>query len=199
MKINMKKDTHYYAHTSSIIDNGATIGENTKIWHFSHICSGAKIGENVSIGQNVFIGNNVIIGNNCKIQNNISIFDNVFLEDHVFCGPSVVFTNVYNPRSLVPRKNEYRDTLVKKGATIGANSTIICGNIIGENAFIGAGSLINDNVKAYGLIVGNPGKQIGWMSEFGERIPLPLNGTGKFICPHTKDTYKLIGDKIFKS
>ena len=194
----MKKDTLYFAHKSSIIDDGAKIGENTKIWHFSHICSGAKIGKNVSIGQNVFIGNNVIIGNDCKIQNNISFFANVFLEDYVFCGPSVVFTNVYNPRSYVSRKNEYKDTLVKKGATIGANSTIICGRIIGENSFIGAGSVINNDVKAYALIVGNPGKQIGWMSEFGERINLPLAGNGIYKCPNTNKIYELVEDQIIK-
>ena len=187
---------NYSIHSSSIVDKGAKIGKDTKIWHFSHICSGAKIGKEVSIGQNVFIGNNVIIGNNCKIQNNISIFDNVYLEDYVFCGPSVVFTNVYNPRARFPRKNEYKNTLLKKGVSIGANSTIICGITIGENAFIGAGSVVNTDVKPYALIVGNPGKQIGWMSEFGFRIPLPLKGNGKFKCEYTGSIYELKDEEI---
>ena len=185
-------------HPSSIIDNGAKIGKDTNIWHFSHVCAGAKIGKNVSIGQNVYVGNNVTVGDFCKIQNNISIYDNVRLEDYVFCGPSMAFTNVYNPRSKIPRKNEYKDTIVKKGATIGANATIVCGVTIGEYAFIGAGSLINKDVKNYALVVGNPGKHIGWMSEYGERISLPLNGEGSFTCPFTKSIYTLNKDIVEK-
>ena len=181
----------YQVDSSSIIDVGAKIGTNTKIWHFSHICSGAKIGDNVTIGQNVFVGNNVLIGDNCKIQNNVSLYDNVYLENYVFCGPSVVFTNVYNPRSKIPRKEQYRDTLVKEGATIGANATIICGVTISEFAFIGAGALVNKNVKPYALVVGVPAIQIGWMSEYGEKIDLPLSGFSKSVCLQSGDVYEL--------
>ena len=166
----------YYKHESAIVDDGAEIGNNSKIWHFVHVCRGAKIGEGVSLGQNVFVGNRVTIGDRCKIQNNVSIYDNVHLEAEVFCGPSMVFTNVYNPRSGVERKEEYRDTFVKKGATLGANSTLVCGVTIGKYAFVGAGAVINKNVKAYALMVGVPAKQIGWMSEFGEQLDLPLHG-----------------------
>jgi UDP-2-acetamido-3-amino-2,3-dideoxy-glucuronate N-acetyltransferase len=157
----------YIAHPSSIIDAGAQIGNDTKIWHFSHICSGAKIGSRCSLGQNVFVGNDVIVGNNVKIQNNVSIFDAITLEDDVFCGPSMVFTNVYNPRSHIIRKHQYRKTLVQRGATIGANATIICGVIIGQYAFIGAGALVRTDVKPYAIMVGVPSKQIGWMCECG--------------------------------
>ena len=181
-------------HSTAIIDKGASIGSNTKIWHWTHVCSEAIIGDNCSLGQNVFIGNKVKIGNNVKIQNNVSVFDDVVLEDNVFCGPSVVFTNVYNPRSLVSRKNEYLTTRVKKGATLGANSTIVCGITIGEGAFIGAGSVVNKNAKDFALVVGVPSKQIGWMSNFGERIELPLNGHGQWICPKTKELYTLRND-----
>ncbi len=157
-------------HPSAIVDEGATIGDGSRIWHWVHICAGAKIGKQCSLGQNVFVGNKVVIGNNVKIQNNVSVYDNVTLEDDVFCGPSMVFTNVYNPRSAVSRKDEYRDTLVKKGATIGANATIVCGVTIGKYAFIGAGSVVTKNVPDYALVVGNPAKQIGWMNELGERV-----------------------------
>jgi len=157
-------------HPSAIVDEGAQIGEGSRVWHFSHVCSGARIGRNVSLGQNVFVGNKVVIGDNCKIQNNVSIYDNVTLEEGVFCGPSMVFTNVYNPRSLVERKNEYRNTFVKKGASLGANCTIVCGTTIGEFAFIGAGALVKKDVKPYSLMVGIPAKQIGWMSEYGEKL-----------------------------
>ena len=191
-------DNNYFVHSSSEIDEGALIGDNTKIWHFSHVSSGAKIGKNCSVGQNVFIGNKVKVGDNCKIQNNISIYDNVFLEEGVFCGPSVVFTNVYNPRSLIERKNEYRDTTIKRGATLGANSTIVCGVTIGKFAFIGAGAVVNKDVKPFSLMVGVPAKQIGWMSEFGEQIELPLRGNGEYICPHTNHVYKLIKDNLYK-
>jgi UDP-2-acetamido-3-amino-2,3-dideoxy-glucuronate N-acetyltransferase len=180
-----------FIHPSAIVDEGSQIGEGSRVWHFAHICSGARIGKGVSLGQNVFVGNKVIIGDNCKIQNNVSVYDNVTLEEGVFCGPSMVFTNVYNPRSLFERKNEYKNTLIKKGVTLGANCTIICGTTIGEFAFIGAGAVVNGDVKPYALMVGVPARQIGWMSEFGEQIPLPLHGEGNYICPHTNHNYKL--------
>ncbi len=188
----------YYQHTSAIIDEGAQIGSGSRVWHFVHICSGAKIGENVSLGQNVFVGNKVIIGNKCKIQNNVSVYDNVILEEGVFCGPSMVFTNVYNPRSLIERKDQYKNTLVKKGATLGANCTIVCGVTIGEFAFIGAGAVVNKDVPNYALMVGVPAKQIGWMSEFGEQLDIPLNGNAESICPHTGDKYVLTGNRLQK-
>ena len=178
-------------HSSAIVDEGAVIGSNTRVWHFVHICSGAKIGQGCSFGQNVFIGNDVTIGNNVKVQNNVSIYDAVHLEDDVFCGPSMVFTNVYNPRSAVARKDEYRVTRIKKGATLGANSTIICGVTVGEFAFVAAGAVINKNVKPYALMVGVPARQIGWMSEYGERLSLPLEGSGETKCSSTGKIYKL--------
>ncbi len=183
-------------HPSAIVDEGAQIGEGSRIWHFVHVCAGARVGRNVSMGQNVFIGNKVTIGDNCKIQNNVSVYDNVHLEEGVFCGPSMVFTNVYNPRSLIERKNEYRDTWVKKGATLGANCTIVCGVTIGEYAFVGAGAVINQNVPGYALMVGVPAKQVGWMSEFGEQLDLPLTGEAETQCPHTGDMYKLMGQTL---
>ena len=186
----------YWAHQTAIIDDGATIGEGTKIWHWVHICAGAVIGQDCSFGQNVFVGNKVKIGNQVKVQNNVSVYDNVTLEDQVFCGPSMVFTNVYNPRSGVSRKDEYRDTLVKKGATLGANCTIICGTTIGEYAFIGAGAVINKDVPDFALMVGVPAKQIGWMSRHGEKLELPLKGEGEAICPHTGDKYRLKNGKV---
>lgn len=188
----------YYQHPSAIVDDGAQIGEGSRVWHFAHICAGARIGAGVSMGQNVFVGNNVVIGDNCKIQNNVSVYDNVILEEGVFCGPSMVFTNVYNPRSLVERKSEYRNTLVKKGATLGANCTIICGVIVGEFAFVGAGALVNRDVPAYALMVGVPARQVGWMSEFGEQLKLPLQGHGEAICAHTGDRYVLNDDTLAK-
>lgn len=178
-------------HPSAIVDEGAQIGEGSRIWHFTHVCSGARIGKDVSLGQNVFVGNKVVIGDRCKIQNNVSVYDNVTLEEGVFCGPSMVFTNVYNPRAFVERKSEYRDTLVKRGATLGANCTIVCGVTIGEFAFIGAGAVINKDVKPYALMVGVPARQIGWMSEYGAQIPLPLKGNGEYTCPHTGQCYRL--------
>lgn len=178
-------------HSSAVVDDGATIGDGCRIWHFVHICGGAVIGKNCSFGQNVFVGNKVVIGDNCKIQNNVSVYDNVTLEDGVFCGPSMVFTNVYNPRSLIERKNEFRSTRIEKGATLGANCTIVCGTTIGRFAFIGAGALVNKDVKPYALMVGVPAKQIGWMSEYGEQIPIPLEGSGEYICPHSKLEYIL--------
>ena len=183
-------------HPTAVIDEGAQIGDNSRVWHFAHVCEGARIGAGVSLGQNVFVGNKVVIGDLCKIQNNVSVYDNVTLEDGVFCGPSMVFTNVYNPRSLVERKSEYRDTLVKRGATLGANSTIICGITIGEYAFIGAGALINSDVPAYALMVGVPAKQIGWMSEHGEQLSLPLIGIGEVVCPHSGSRYVLSGNVV---
>jgi UDP-2-acetamido-3-amino-2,3-dideoxy-glucuronate N-acetyltransferase len=188
----------YTVHPSAIVDEGAQIGDGSRIWHFAHVCAGAKIGANVSLGQNVFVGNKVIIGDNCKIQNNVSVYDNVTLEDGVFCGPSMVFTNVYNPRSLIERKSEYRNTLIKKGVTLGANCTIVCGVTIGEFAFIGAGAVIKKDVKPYALMVGVPAKQIGWMSEYGEQIPLPLTGEGQYQCPHTQNTYQLNKNSLEK-
>ncbi|MET0660876.1 MAG: acyltransferase [Steroidobacteraceae bacterium] len=181
----------FQVHPSAIVDSGATIGEGTRIWHWVHVSGGAVIGEQCSLGQNVYVGNRVRIGNNVKIQNNVSVYDNVTLEDDVFCGPSIVFTNVYNPRSAVSRKDEYRDTLVKQGATLGANSTIVCGVTIGEHAFIGAGALVRRDVPAFALIVGNPGRQVGWMSRHGERLPLPVSGDAETVCPHTGDVYRL--------
>jgi UDP-2-acetamido-3-amino-2,3-dideoxy-glucuronate N-acetyltransferase len=188
----------YQAHETAIIDKGATIGEDTRIWHWTHICSGATIGRKCSLGQNVFVGNKVKIGNNAKIQNNVSVYDNVTLEDDVFCGPSMVFTNVYNPRSAVSRKDEYRDTLIKQGVTMGANCTIVCGITIGKFAFIGAGAVVNKAVPDYALMVGVPAKQIGWMSEHGEQLNLPLSGESQTTCPHAGIIYRLSNGKVIK-
>jgi UDP-2-acetamido-3-amino-2,3-dideoxy-glucuronate N-acetyltransferase len=165
-------------HHSAIVDEGAQVGKDTRIWHWVHVCAEAKIGECCSLAQNVFVGNKVVIGNNVKIQNSVSVYDNVTLEDDVFCGPSMVFTNVYNPRSAISRKNEYRNTVVKRGATLGANSTIVCGVTIGEFAFVGAGAVINRDVSAYALMLGVPGKQRGWMCRCG----IQLKGKGTVCC-----------------
>ena len=186
----MLKTIHY----SAIVDDGAQIGDGSRIWHFSHICSGAKIGSNVSIGQNVFIGNKVTIGDKCKIQNNVSVYDNVILEEGVFCGPSMVFTNVYNPRSAIVRKDEYRNTYVKRGVTIGANATIVCGVTLGEYSFIAAGAVINKDVKPFALMAGVPAKQIGWMSKFGEQMKFTRDG--RYVCPHTGSGYLLLTDFV---
>ena len=175
---------------------GAQIGCGSRVWHFVHVCSGARIGENCSLGQNVFVGNDVLIGQNVKIQNNVSVYDAVTLEDDVFCGPSVVFTNVYNPRSTVTRKEEYRRTLVRRGATLGANCTIVCGVTVGEYAFVGAGAVVSRDVESYALVVGVPARQIGWMSRFGERVGLPLAGEGRWVCPHTGDVFVLEGSHL---
>lgn len=183
-------------HPSAIVDEGAQIGEGSRIWHWAHVCGAAKIGRGVSLGQNVFVGNKVVIGDRCKVQNNVSVYDNVTLEEGVFCGPSMVFTNVHNPRALIERKSEYRNTLVKKGATLGANCTVVCGVTIGEYAFVGAGAVVNKDVKPYALMVGVPARQIGWMSEFGEQIPLPLNGSGQHTCPKTGQVYVLSQDRL---
>ena len=187
---------NYQVHETAIVDDGAQIGANSRVWHWVHVCAGAKIGSNVSLGQNVFVGNKVIIGDKCKIQNNVSVYDNVYLEEGVFCGPSMVFTNVYNPRSLIDRKGEYQDTFVKKGATLGANCTIVCGTTIGKFAFVGAGSVINKDVSAYALMAGVPAKQIGWMSEYGEKLDLPILGNAQTKCKYTGQQYYLRGDKL---
>ena len=180
-------------HPTAIVDDGAQIGDGSRVWHWVHVCGSARIGSGCSLGQNVFVGNDVVIGNNVKIQNNVSVYDAVQLEDDVFCGPSMVFTNVYNPRSAVTRKDEYRRTLVRRGATLGANCTIVCGATIGEYAFVGAGAVINRDVPPFGLVVGVPARQIGWVSRFGERLALPLVGDAVAECPHTGDRYRLAG------
>ena len=194
----MRSEANYTKHDTAIVDDGAVIGANTVIWHWTHICSQSQIGEGCSLGQNVYVGNNVKIGNRVKIQNNVSVYDNVYLDDDVFCGPSVVFTNVYNPRAFINRKSEYLDTVVKQGATLGANSTIICGVVIGENSFIAAGAVVNKNVKPYALVAGVPAKQIGWMSEFGEQLDLPMKGIASVTCPHTGTQYSLVDGNLTK-
>lgn len=181
----------YTAHPSAIIDAGAQIGAGTRIWHWVHVSAQARIGARCSLGQNVYVGNDVLIGDNVKIQNNVSVYDAVTLEDDVFCGPSMVFTNVYNPRAAVTRKDEYRRTLVKKGATLGANCTVVCGNTIGEYAFVGAGAVVNKDVPAYALMVGVPARQIGWVSQYGEKLGLPLTGDAQATCAHTGQLYIL--------
>ena len=186
----------YKVHETAIIDEGAQIGTGSRIWQWVHVCAGAKIGSDVSLGQNVFVGNKVIIGNKCKIQNNVSVYDNVYLDEGVFCGPSMVFTNVYNPRSLIERKDEYQDTFIKKGATLGANCTIVCGITVGKFAFIGAGAVVNKNVPDYALMVGVPSKQIGWMSEHGEKLDLPVLGNAQTTCKHTGQQYQLKNDQL---
>ncbi len=185
----------YTAHPSAIIDEGAQIGDGTRIWHWVHVSPQARIGERCSLGQNVYVGNDVVIGNNVKIQNNVSVYDAVTLEDDVFCGPSMVFTNVYNPRAAVTRKEEYRRTLVKKGATLGANCTIVCGNTVGAYAFVGAGAVVNKDVPAYALMVGVPARHIGWVSQYGEPLDLPLIGNAQASCPHTGQHYILANDQ----
>ena len=186
----------YFAHPTAVIDEGAEIGAGTKIWHFSHIMPGARIGARCSLGQNVFVAADVVLGDNVKVQNNVSVYTGVICEDDVFLGPSMVFTNVVNPRSAVVRKTEYRSTRVGRGASIGANATIVCGNDIGAYAFIGAGAVVTKNVPSYALVVGNPGRQIGWMSEHGER--LSFDGTGQARCPGSGEWYRLKGDQVCK-
>jgi UDP-2-acetamido-3-amino-2,3-dideoxy-glucuronate N-acetyltransferase len=188
---------NYSVHETAIIDKGAEIGPGSRVWHWVHVCSGAKIGADVSLGQNVFVGNKAVIGDKCKIQNNVSIYDNVFLEEGIFCGPSMVFTNVYNPRSLIERKDDYKDTVVKKGASLGANCTIICGVTIGTFAFIGAGALVNKDVPPYAMMVGVPARQIGWMSQYGEKLDLPLKGNAQTTCENTGQKYQL-KDSVIK-
>jgi len=186
----------YQVHETAIVDEGAQIGLGSRVWQWVHVCGGAKIGSGVSLGQNVFVGNKVVIGDKCKIQNNVSVYDNVYLEEGVFCGPSMVFTNVYNPRSLVERKDEYRDTFVKKGATLGANCTIVCGTTVGAYAFVGAGAVVNKDVPPYALMVGVPARQIGWMSEYGEKLDLPVIGNAQAICEHTGQKYQLKDSQV---
>ncbi|MFC5547649.1 acyltransferase [Massilia aerilata] len=179
-------------HASAIVDEGAVLGPGTRVWHFSHVCGGARIGAGCSLGQNVFVGNDVVIGNRVKIQNNVSVYDAVTLEDEVFCGPSMVFTNVYNPRSGIVRKDQYRRTLVRHGASIGANATIVCGVTVGAYAFIGAGAVVKRDVPDFALMAGVPARQVGWISRFGERLPLRLGGNGEATCPHTGEVYQLV-------
>ena len=187
---------NYFAHDSAIIDEGCSIGTGTKIWHFSHIMSNCYIGDGCNIGQNVVVSPNVLLGKNVKVQNNVSIYTGVICEDNVFLGPSMVFTNVINPSSAINRKEEYRKTLVKKGATIGANATIICGHIIGEYALIGAGAVITKEVKPYALVVGNPAKQIGWVIEYGQRLNFEVNGLAN--CTESNEKYRLENNVVFK-
>ena len=183
-------------HPSAIVDDGAQLGDGCRVWHFVHISAGAHIGRGCSFGQNVYVGNDVSIGDNVKIQNNVSVYDAVTLEDDVFCGPSMVFTNVYNPRAAVVRKDEYRRTRVRRGATLGANCTIVCGVTIGQHAFVGAGAVVNRDVPDFALMLGVPARQAGWMSRFGERLPLPPQGSGEAVCAHTGDRYRLEGDVL---
>jgi UDP-2-acetamido-3-amino-2,3-dideoxy-glucuronate N-acetyltransferase len=183
-------------HPSAIVDPGAQLGEDTRVWHFAHVCAGARIGRGCSLGQGVYVGNDVLIGHNVKIQNNVSVYDAVTLEDDVFCGPSMVFTNVHNPRAAVPRKAEYRRTLVKRGATLGANCTVVCGSTVGEYAFVGAGAVVSRDVPAFALVVGVPARRIGWMSRHGERLALPASGRGQATCPATGEIYRLDGDTL---
>lgn len=190
------KNKEYFNHESAFIDEGCEIGSGTKIWHFSHIMTNSRIGKNCNIGQNVVVSPNVILGNNVKVQNNVSIYTGVICEDDVFLGPSMVFTNVINPRSAVNRRGQYAKTVVKKGATIGANATVVCGNDIGEFAFIGAGAVVTKSVKAYALVVGNPSKQIGWMSEYGHRLDFDAEGMAS--CPESGENYKLENNNVVK-
>lgn len=189
-------DSNFFAHNSAVIDEGSTIGNGTKIWHFSHIMTGCTIGDNCNIGQNVVVSPGVTLGNNVKVQNNVSIYTGVICEDDVFLGPSMVFTNVINPRSAVNRKSEYMKTLVKLSATIGANATIVCGITLGEFCFIGAGAVVTKDVKPYALVVGNPARQIGWMSEFGHRLEFDENNIS--ACPESGQKYKLENDNVFR-
>ena len=181
---------------SAIVDEGAQLGDGTRVWHFVHVSAGARIGEGCSLGQGVYVGNDVTIGHHVKIQNNVSVYDAVTLEDEVFCGPSMVFTNVHNPRAAVPRKHEYRRTLVRRGATLGANCTVVCGTTIGEHAFVGAGAVVSRDVPAFALVVGVPARRIGWISRHGERLALPASGQGQAACPATGETYRLDGDVL---
>jgi UDP-2-acetamido-3-amino-2,3-dideoxy-glucuronate N-acetyltransferase len=183
-------------HPSAFVDAGAVLGDGCRVWHFAHISAGARIGSDCSFGQNVYVGNDVLIGDRVRIQNNVSVYDAVTLEDEVFCGPSMVFTNVYNPRAAVARKDQYRRTRVKRGATLGANCTVVCGITIGEHAFVGAGAVVNRDVPDFALMLGVPARQAGWMSRFGERLPLPLRGEAEAACAHTGDRYRLSGDQL---
>ena len=183
-------------HPSAIVDAGAQLGDGCRVWHFAHISAGARIGRSCSFGQNVYVGNDVVIGDHVKIQNNVSVYDAVTLEDDVFCGPSMVFTNVHNPRAAVSRKHEYRRTVVRRGATLGANCTIVCGVTIGEHAFVGAGAVVTHDVPDFALVLGVPARQAGWMSRHGARLALPLQGEGEATCAHTGERYRLSGDQL---
>ena len=185
-----------HIHPSAVVDEGAQLGDGTRVWHFVHVSAGARIGAGCSLGQGVYVGSDVVIGRNVKIQNNVSVYDAVTLEDEVFCGPSMVFTNVHNPRAAVPRKSEYRRTLVRRGATLGANCTIVCGITIGEHAFVGAGAVVSRDVPAFALVVGVPARRIGWMSRHGERLALPASGSGEATCTATGERYRLDGDAL---
>jgi len=188
--------TAYTVHPTAIVDDGAQIGAGSRVWHWTHVSAGARIGAGCSLGQNVFVGNRVVLGDNCKVQNNVSLYDNVVLEDGVFCGPSMVFTNVYNPRAEIARKDEYRDTVVRRGATLGANCTIVCGAVIGRYAFVAAGAVVRGEVPDFALMAGVPARHIGWMSRFGERLDLPLTGDAHCTCPHTGDRYVLEAGRL---
>ncbi len=185
-----------FVHPSAIVDEGAMLGDGCRVWHFVHVSAGARIGAGCSLGQNVYVGNDVVIGNNVKIQNNVSVYDAVHLEDDVFCGPSMVFTNVYNPRAAVARKDEYQPTRVRQGATLGANCTVVCGVTIGRHAFVGAGALVNRDVPDFALVLGVPARRAGWMSRHGERLDLPVNGDGEAVCAHTGDRYRLQAGRL---
>lgn len=182
----------FSAHSTAIIDDGASIGDGTRIWHWTHVCGGARIGANCTLGQNVFIGNGVVVGDGVKIQNNVSVYDGVMLEDDVFCGPSMVFTNVLNPRSHISRKHEYRPTLVRKGATIGANATVVCGHVVGRYAFVGAGAVVTDDIPDYALVLGVPARRVGWICRCGELLPA---ASGDVLCAPCGSRYEIVGDR----
>jgi UDP-2-acetamido-3-amino-2,3-dideoxy-glucuronate N-acetyltransferase len=182
---------NYFRHESAIVDDGAEIGEDSRIWHFVHVCAGARVGRNVVLGQNVYVGGGAVIGDGCRIQNNVSVYDSVVLEDDVFCGPSAVFTNVTNPRATIDRKQEYRETRVRTGASLGANCTIVCGVTVGRFAFVAAGAVVTRDVDDHSLVAGVPARHAGWMSEYGEKLDLPLSGTGEARCPGTGEIYRL--------
>jgi len=188
-----------FLHNTAVVDPGAYIGEGSRIWHFSHVCGGARIGRIVSLGQGVFVCSRAVIGDRCKIQNNVSLYDEVILEEDVFCGPSMVFTNVINPRAFIERKAEFRVTLVRRGATLGANCTILCGVEVGSFAFVGAGSVVTRNVPDFALVVGVPGVQAGWMSAHGDRLDLPIDGDGEAQCRHTGDRYQLRSGRLTRT
>jgi UDP-2-acetamido-3-amino-2,3-dideoxy-glucuronate N-acetyltransferase len=188
-----------FVHDSAIVDEGAQIGEGSRVWHFAHVCAGARIGREVSLGQGVFVANRVVIGDHCKVQNNVSVYDNVTLEDGVFCGPSMVFTNVHNPRARVERKDEYRNTLVREGATLGANCTIVCGVTIGAYAFVAAGAVVTADVPDFALVAGVPARRIGWMSAHGARLDLPVAGEAEATCARTGDRYVLAGEQVSRT